>query len=71
MGRRQYRIPQEQLNEKLNDLVGKKFTLVSKDNSSFFVKLLEIQDRKILIEDMILGKHTIPKDQISEIILDF
>jgi hypothetical protein len=70
MGKRQIRIYEAELPEKLPDLLNIELNLVLKNDVTLHGKIIQVQNQKIQFKDSILRLHWLKMMEIAEIILD-
>jgi hypothetical protein len=70
MGKRQIRIYEFELAEKLPNLLNIELNLVLKNDMTLHGKIIRVQNQKIQFKDSILRLHWLKTLEIAEIILD-
>lgn len=70
MGKRQIRIDEKELSEKLPDLLGIEMNLILKNDVTLHGKILKIKAQQIQFKDSVLRTHWLNIAELAEVILD-
>jgi hypothetical protein len=71
MTKRQKRIKGIDLLSEAPKLIGEEASLVLKNNSVLFVKIIKVEDNTFVVEDFIPRKHKVNFSDITEVIQDY
>jgi hypothetical protein len=71
MTKRQRRIKGVDLLSEAPKLIGEEASIVLKNNSVLFVKIIKVEDNSFVANDFILRKHKIDFSDITEVIQEY